>query len=124
MKNTGSKPYQPTKAERDKVLLLSAAAMSEQEISAAIGISRATLRKHFADELKNGHARKTAENLARLEGAAKAGNVAAMKFLAARLDALSEAKKPPRPERLGKKEKANLDAQTAHVDTSWEELLR
>lgn len=116
--------FKATKAQRDQVMLLKAVGMSEEAIAAALNICRLTLRNHFPDELLHGHARKSAENYARLQKAAKSGNVTAMKFLAARTDLLPpEPPKPPKEEPLGKKETADIEAQTAHKGSSWGEIL-
>jgi hypothetical protein len=118
------KAFKPTTAQRDQVMLLKAVGMSEEAIAASLNICRLTLRNHFADELLHGHARKSAENYARLQKAAKAGNVTAMKFLASRTDLLPpEAPKPPKEEPLGKKEAAEIEAHTAHEGSSWGEIL-
>jgi predicted transcriptional regulator len=120
----GPLPFVPTKAQRQEVMLLVAAGMSEPSIASVIGICQSTLRKHFAEELLFGHARKQAENLARLEKAARKGNVTAMKYLAGKLEVIPERAPPePKPQKLGKKEAAEVDAQTAHERSSWGELL-
>src|SRR5512143_3201236 len=75
------KPFKPNKRQRDKVMLLVGSGMAEAQIASVLNVSRVTLRQHFAEELANGRALKKCENLERIEAAAKAGNVTAMKAL-------------------------------------------
>jgi hypothetical protein len=97
-------------------MLLIAAGASESVIAMALGIAQNTLRKYFADELMTGHAIKTAENLTRLEKAAKAGSVSAMRYLDSRFGLV-----PERRLRLGKKALAQREAEDIPPD--WAELL-
>lgn len=110
--------FVPTKAQRSKVMLLMARGLSEQTIADVIGVSHMTLRKHFHTEITGGRERKIAENMERLDRAAAKGNVSAMKYLDSQF-ALRESKAEP----VGKKEQANREAQTAHEDTSWGNIL-
>jgi hypothetical protein len=116
--------FKPRPVDRDRVMLYVAAGLSEPAIATVLGICQNTLRKHFAAELLHGHSCKKAENLARLERAAKKGNVTAMKFLESKYETLPpEAPPPPKEAKLGKKEIANQEAQTAHEETEWGKLL-
>jgi hypothetical protein len=82
----GRHAFVPTREQRDTVMLLIAASFSEPQIAAVIGICQNTLRRHFAQELQNGRAVRRGENLRRLEQAAAAGHVGAMKVLEAIFD--------------------------------------
>lgn len=115
------KLFKPTKGQRADVRLMAAAGMSEEAISAVIGVQRQTLRKHFADDLLTGHSKEMAANLKRLKGAANDGNVAAMKALDAKFDVLPP--QAPKPEPLGKKEALQQEAQKGHEGTEWSNLL-
>lgn len=63
----------------EKVEVLAAGNLSQDEIADAIGISAPTLRKYFRKELNNGLARQEAESLELLAKAARGGNVSAIK---------------------------------------------
>lgn len=103
--------------ERDEVELMKATGMSDPQIAAAMGMSRTTLLKYFADELTNGGARKRRQILGWMAEAAKKGNVSAQKKL---LEVSSGPAAPVvdgRP--VGKKEAARKAAETAGVGTDW-----
>lgn len=122
MKKTGKPAFQPSAVQRNTVMLLIASGMSEAAIASAIAVNRRTLAKYFSDELLNGHSCKRAENLLRLEKAARSGNVTAMKHLDAVMSLTPE--NAPRPEPLGKKAALDQEAQTGHEKTSWGDLLQ
>ena len=77
----GPKPLRPTKCQRRQVELAIATGMTLPEIAAALDISRSTLSKVFAAEISTGRARRKLDNICRLDRAAAAGNVAAIKTL-------------------------------------------
>ncbi len=79
----GRPPYAPTKALRNKVAILKAGGMTDEDIARAIGISRMSLYKHFSEELSTLWAAKRAEVvMAQFVAATKGKNVAAQgKFL-------------------------------------------
>jgi len=111
----GRPAFKATVAHRNKVRLAAAAGMSHDKIAKGLGICRDTLLKHFADELETGGAEKMLENLARLEKAAKKGNVAAMKHLDAKFKvgtAAGEVNPEPKP-KTGKKEEQQTAAEGA-----------
>ncbi|ARS29069.1 hypothetical protein [Sphingomonas sp. KC8] len=105
----------------NKVLLMFAQRRSVKEAATAIGVSVPTLRKHYFSEVAKREAAvimMEATQLARLNSAAVAGNVAAEKELFKRLEkerqrvvAQSLASPAPKPERLGKKESAARKAE-------------
>jgi AcrR family transcriptional regulator len=97
--------------------------MSHEEIALALGISRPTLYKYFAEELSVGAYQRRAEVIDAMHKAAVAGNVAAQR---AYVSMSPQAAVPPQDEKepkLGKKEQANADAATAALGTDWHELL-
>jgi predicted transcriptional regulator len=55
--------------------ILASAGKTETQIAAVIGISRMTLRKHFAEELVDAHAHEVRVNLKRLQKAAGSGSI-------------------------------------------------
>jgi AcrR family transcriptional regulator len=112
----GRPPYWPTKTTRDTVETAIAAGVSTSEIAAVLGISRTTLHSHFADELKNGRARKLVQALRMLDRAAKRGSVAAMKYL---VNVYSQ----QAPVRLGKKERMAREAEAALADSPWADII-
>ena len=77
----GPAPFRPTKQQRRDAMLLMAGGIGEEGIAAIFRLSVNCLRKHFADELLHGRARKRGENLRRLERAAEEGAVTAMRVL-------------------------------------------
>jgi hypothetical protein len=77
----GRRPLKPTRRQRKLAEMCVAAGMTQVETAAVLGISKPTLELHFADELKNGAARRRAEVLVMLDRAARRGSVGAMKYL-------------------------------------------
>jgi hypothetical protein len=97
-------------------------------IARSLGISTPTLMKHFAEELENGHANRRRELTTWMFETAAKGNAAMQKHLdqmgrVAPPTADREAK-PIRPEKLGKKEQAQAEAETAHEQSDWGSLLQ
>ena len=78
------KLYIPTRAQRERVIMLVATGMGEREIASLMKCTRDTLRKHFKDELRDGHSRFSEEIHGLLVKSARKGNVSAQKFLAER----------------------------------------
>jgi len=113
----GRPPYKASKSTRDTVETAVAAGVSTSEIAAVLGISRTTLHSHFADELKNGRARKLVQALRMLDRAAKRGSVAAMKYLVSVFSGQAPAK-------IGKKELARRRAEDALVNSPWADIIR
>jgi AraC-like DNA-binding protein len=97
----------------EKVEVLAAGGMHQDDIADAVGISAPTLRKYFRPELGKGPARQRAMVLGALATQAQKGNVSAAKAYLAEIDkhgaadALKQRERPsPRPTavRKGKKE--------------------
>jgi ParB-like chromosome segregation protein Spo0J len=70
----------------EKVEVLAAGNLTQDEIADAVGISAPSLRKYFRPELGKGLARQKAEALSLLAAAARKGNVTAIKAWNAELD--------------------------------------
>lgn len=86
--------FEPEIGDHVKVEILIAARWSEEDIAIAIGCSRPTLRRHFADNLRLGRLRRRAEVLVGLHDEAVGGKVGAVRqFLA-----LTEPPAPADPE--------------------------
>jgi len=111
----GRPAYRPTLKERETVEQMKFCGESENTIARALGIDVGTLRKHFGEELENGHANRRREVIGYLFEAASSKNVAAIKKLEemGRVAAASEAvagreKKAPA---IGKKEERRIAAE-------------
>jgi hypothetical protein len=100
--------------------------MSHEEIALGLGISRNTLNKHFDAELSTGACARRLEVLESMFKAAKGGNVTAQKAYIQMTPTITAPapEKPATPTKIGKKEQAQADAQTAQVGSEWEDLLR
>lgn len=97
--------------------------MSHQEIALGLGIDRGTLEKYFEAELSHGAYAKRLEVVVAMHGTAMKGNVAAQKAYLALEPGLA-APPAPKEEPLGKKDRQNKDATTAHIGTDWEDDLK
>src|SRR5688572_21509988 len=113
MANQGRPTFQVTAALQRQVEELVSCGMTEADIAGAIGCSRPSLRTHFRDQLKTGRAKRRAEVVRLLFASARKGNVSAQKKLVDITGIAATARPAPKPNRLGKKEQAELDAQTA-----------
>ncbi|EHK56915.1 hypothetical protein [Allomesorhizobium alhagi] len=133
----GRPQHIPTEQNRNKVMMLLAFGWNNERIAKALSITPPTLRKNYFRELKfRDEARDRVEgNLASmLWEFAKAGNVAAAKEfrkLMERNDLMGQhlaahhvgAEKAKKEQKLGKKERAQLEAQTPNTDTPLGELM-
>jgi DNA-binding CsgD family transcriptional regulator len=132
-KSSGRPEFKPTAEQRERVEILIGGGMAIDEIAAALNLAKNTLKKHFGVELRMGRSKKRAEVLEAMYNSAKGGNVSAQKSYIT-LNALAEADealrnpaadrkdssiKAPRVPALGKKEQADLVAETAGVGTEW-----
>lgn len=85
----GRPPYEVTEKDRNKVKLLLALGWSPSRIANGIGVSLATLKRYFRAELKSREAMRDRLDARRFEIAmeqANAGNITALKELAAMID--------------------------------------
>ena len=125
----GRKRFKSTNELREHIAVCAAAGMEHKEIADAIGCCDKTLRNRFFSELTQGKSVKRAEAIAKLWELGMAGNVPALKAFLALADKASVIPPAARPareakaEKLGKKEQAVVEAQTAHQDSSWGALL-
>jgi hypothetical protein len=114
--NRGRPPYQPKIEDRTAVEEMKFCGESENVIARALGIDVNTLRKHFPDELANGHANRRREIIGVLFKAARADNVTAAKRLeemgrvAGAAEAL-ERRAAPKEAKLGKKQEQQAAAE-------------
>ena len=111
----GRPQFQPTNEQRDQCSILAAGRMAEADIAAAFGITRPTLRKHFADELTTGAAERNAAVVVQLYRAAMDGNVAALRLWLAR-------QADQQAETLGRKAQREADAAEAPPG-AWADLI-
>jgi hypothetical protein len=129
----GRKPVTFTDQQRDDVRLFAAAGIAEAGIAMMFGVSVGTLRKYCREEITCGRSFMRATNVRRLNEAAAAGSVSAMKALQVIFDR-AESKQPldgeferKRQERLeaavrqrmSKRQLLERDALTAGQDTDW-----
>lgn len=77
----GRPPYRPSIEDRQTVEEMKFCGESERVIARALRIDPDTLRKHFEDELADGHAARRKEVIGLLFKAARADNVTAIKRL-------------------------------------------
>ena len=82
----GPKPMRPTKRQRHQVEMGVSIGMTMDQIAIAIALPRHTIYRHFRNELATGRAKCLLMNAVRLDKAADAGNVAAMKALHAMME--------------------------------------
>lgn len=125
----GRPPYQPTNEDRNKIKLLLALGKSIAGMANALGVSPATVKRHFRAELKSRHAMRDqmdAAYAAKLWEGVMAGNAAAMRLWMVYLDRNdrmeAEASMAAQPadkqaaDRVGKKVIAALAARDADAD--------
>jgi hypothetical protein len=129
----GRPAYEASDAERNKIKLLLAMGWSSQRVADAIDISIATLKRYFRAELKVRAVMRDRLDARRLEIAmeqANAGNIAALKELGKMIErsdmmlgtaAIKKAQDGAEPKvaKLGKKEAAAQDAQSAGEGSGW-----
>lgn len=128
----GGRPeHEPTPELRDQVEIAAYMGMTEIQIAAAISVSKPTLRKHYVEELLNGHSKKRFENMQLLYANARRGHFAAQKQCE-RMGAMTVAPQKPaeiqptrRPDPPGKKEELSAAAKEAPPEGSkWSGLLQ
>lgn len=121
----GRKKFKNSNALQEYIAVCAAAGMENKEIADAVGCCDKTLRNRFFSALTKGKAVKRAEAITKLWELGIGGSVPALKAFLALTEkgAAVPPPKAPRPEKLGKKEQAEIDAQSAHQDTGWDALL-
>lgn len=109
------------------VEVLAGFAIPQDKIALVLGIDRNTLAKHYMGELERGGALVEAQlgaNLLRLsQGSDGTALKATMFALTTRFGWSQYVPRPPAEEPLGKKEQAQLDAETAHEGSDWSRLV-
>lgn len=98
------------------------------KIALVLGVSKQTLYKHYRGEIERGAATveaKLAGNLLRLASGSDGTALKATIFALTTRFGWSAYAPPPLPkeEPIGKKAAAQIEAQTAHEDTGWGQLL-
>jgi hypothetical protein len=130
-KKTGRPAFAPTARDRRAVEAMAAAGIGQAEIALVMNVAQPTLRRHFRRELTVGaiRAQVAITNALYREATRRSRpSVRAMELWLRCRCGWREATAPEtprerRPEPLGKKAQAALDAKTAHLDSSWEGLL-
>lgn len=130
MKNKGGRPrHEPTEKDRQIVEILSGYGIPQEKIAPVIGIDTMTLARRYPDEIRRGAAvveAKLIGNLLRLASGSDGTALKAIMFSLQSRFGWSMYAPPPRDRAglLGKKEQLQMEAETAHVDSSWGELLQ
>lgn len=129
----GRKPWRPDSRQRDEALLLISANIKPAVIAQRLGITPATFRRAFRDDLDTASEMQRAELLVAMKRTAKGGNITAQRHLyelleRAELERLDAEVKgnadPAKPARaLGKKEQAAVEASEVMADPEWRDLL-
>lgn len=124
----GRKRHKRNAQLAERIAVLAATGVTVDGICAEIGLSEPTLRKYYFAELQDGPRQAQAVLDQVMWKKARAGNVPAAKYMQARFEK-GQGKAPvPRRQaqaaRLGKKDAQHLEAQTAHEDTEWGDLLK
>lgn len=114
-RKTGRPEYRVTIEARRIVEEMKFVGESDNTIARALGIDPDTLRKHFVDELADGHAQRRKEVIGLLFKSARDGNVSAQKKLeemgrVAQASEAVKAREKPEP-KLGKKEERRIAAE-------------
>ena len=122
--------HEPTAQQRMLVETLSGFGVVQDKIAMIVGISLPTLHKHYRDELDIGRDKVESHLIGKLMKLANGDDGTALKAIIFMLTtkfgwtpygpASHAYDEPPA---LGKKEQANVDAETAHIGTPWEKLL-
>ena len=125
----GRPEFEPTQRQREDVKLWASDDWTEDRMAAQLGISRNTLRKHFAEEIQYGADKIRTMVLRDLQRSSAAGRTGA----SAKLLELTEKVRPPGPPKppseeeeappLGKKAQAKVDAMTANKTPGWSGLV-
>lgn len=126
----GRPSFAKSKENQELVALLKAANWSVSRISRHLGCDEKTLRKHFSRELEQGADIIEAMALQVTLQKMRQGNSVATGRILDITEKANLVAPPPKPkaapeeEKLGKKEQAIRDAQTAHEDGDWGKLLQ
>lgn len=124
--------HKPTAEQRRTVEAMAGYGIPEADVARVVGIAPMTLRKHYGDELDLGRVKanaKVAQSLFQIATSpeAKGAVPAAIFWLKSRAGwseyAPAPVQRPAAEPKLGKKEQADLAAETAAEGTEWGNLL-
>jgi hypothetical protein len=118
----GRPPHQPSDKDRQMVEALAGFAIPTAKIADVIDIDQKTLLRHYERELRVGAAKveaKLAGNLLRLAGGSDGTALKAIMFALNCRFGWSQYVPRPVEEKLGKKEIAQIEAETAHETSKW-----
>lgn len=122
----GRPAHKPTPRTREQVILLTAFGNTEHEAALILGIGHTTLRQHYRHELETGRSTanyRVAHNLYRQATKDDPKAFPAIKFWLNCRAGWSEYKPAELAEKLGKKEVAQIVAETAEQGTGWSGLV-
>lgn len=125
-KKMGRPPHQPTARSREQVEVLVAIGNTVEEIGLVMGIHGDTLQLHYAEELATGRFKvnqRIVENLIRQALKDDIRAFPAIKFYMNCKMGWSEYAPSKAADILGKKEIAQMEAQTAEAGTGWAHLV-
>lgn len=129
MAQRGRPSHKPTPDNRKTVESLAGLGMTQPQISSIVGIHPETLRSHYREELDNGVTKansNVAQNLYTIAmGSGREAVTACIFWLKTRAGWSEHSPMPgmTKPEAVGKKEQAVLDAETADAGTGWAGLV-
>ena len=118
--------HRPTSEQREMVEVLAGYGIPQLKIKDVVGVQIATLHKHYRAELDRGAAVVEAKLVGNLMRIASGSDGTALKAIMFSLNSRfgwSQYAVRPAHERLGKKDQAELDAETAHEGNPWEKIL-
>lgn len=136
-KRVGRPAHKPTALMRKQVSMLAAFGNSQPQICALLRVTPPTLRKWYGEEFREGLARANNAVAANLFKQATKDDPKA--FLAAKYwletragwsvykapqPTMRDPARPVKPEKMGKKELADIAAETAATGTGWESLVK
>lgn len=109
------------------VEVLAGFAVPIDKISDVIGVDKKTMLKHYETELRTGAAKVEATLVGNLLRLAKGSDGTALKAITFALNCRfgwsQYAPRPVQEQPLGKKEQADVEAQTAHEESDWGRLI-
>jgi hypothetical protein len=126
----GRPPHAPSDKDRQMVEVLSGFAIPVAKIAVVLDITQATLFKHYRAEINRGKATVEAKLVGHLLRLANGKDGTALKAITFALQCrFGWSQYMPRlpdddRERLGKKELAQIAAETGHENTEWGSLLQ
>lgn len=122
--------HEPTDQAREICEALAGFGIPQDKIAQVLRITKPTLELHYRAELDRGAASVEAQLVGNLLRLAKGTDGTALKAIMFTLQCrFGWTPYAPAPvditpqERIGKKEQANIEAQTAHEESSWAQLV-